>query len=209
MPQVRLPLRLRTLVHERGPDEVKPAVRCPQKGRTIDALRCTGCARMREIEWDLEHGGSIECQTDAEVSAASNGDRRADFAELAARRTLDEVMSPVTVCVAAGTSVKRVRALLLGRQLEAVPVVDAEMRLLGVVSRSELLTAPLDARVEEIVPSKIHALPERSPIAYAIALMAFERLVHVPVVTEDGELVGTWDAVSALRWTAERMGYVQ
>lgn len=209
-PTVRLPLRLRTLVHERGPDDVKPSVRCPRQGRSIDALRCTGCARMRAIEWDPDVGGTIDCQVEPEQSATStNGaDKKADLAEAAVRKTLEDVMSPVTVCVASTASVRKVRSLLLARDLQAVPVVDAALKLVGVVSRGDLLTASLEARVEQVTPAKIHALPEHAPIAYAIALMAFERIHEVPVVTEDGELVGMWDSTAALRWTAERMGYV-
>lgn len=207
---VRLPLRLRTLVHDRGPDDVRPSVRCPRQGRSIDALRCTGCARMRAIEWDPAVGGSIECQVEAgeRPPLPSAPDRKADLAELAVRKTLEEVMSHVTVCVASTASVRKVRALLLARDLDAVPVVDAQLKLVGVVSRGDLLTASLDARVEQVTPAKIHTLPEHAPIAYGIAMMAFERIRQIPVVTEDGELVGMWDATAALRWTAERMGYV-
>ncbi len=210
MPTVRLPLRLRTLVHERGPDEVKPAVRCPRQGRSIDALRCTGCARMRAIEWEPEVGGVIECQVepDQRPERAHPADRRADLAEIAVRTTLEEVMSPVTVCVDVSASVRKVRTLLLARDLRAVPVVDAQLKLVGVVSRGDLLTASLEARVEQVTPAKIHMLPEHAPVAYAIAMMAFEGIHEVPVVTDEGELVGMWDATAALRWTAERMGYV-
>lgn len=207
---VRLPLRLRTLVQERGPDDVRPSVRCPRQGRSIDALRCTGCARMRAIEWDPQVGGAIECQVEQEPAPSGAApDRRADFAEAAARKALHEVVSPVTVCVASTASVRKVRSLLLARDLRAVPVVDAELRVVGIVSRSDLLVAALDAPVEQVTPTKLHALPEHAPIAYAIALMAFENVHEVPVITDDGELVGMWDATSALRWTAERMGYVE
>jgi CBS domain-containing protein len=206
---VRLPLRLRTLVQDRGPDDVRPSVRCPRLGRSIDALGCTGCARMRGIEWDPAVGGTITCQVDASsVPASPPADRKADFAEAAARKELYDVASPVTVCVASTTPVRKVRALLLARELDAVPVVDQEMRVVGIVTRGDLLTAALDAPIELVTPPELHALPEHAPIGYAIALMAFEKVHHVPVITEEGELVGMWDATSALRWTAERMGYV-
>lgn len=208
---VRLPLRLRTLVHERGPDEVKPCVRCPRQDQSIDALQCTGCSRMRAIEWDPTTGGTITCLVDESRTPATlafEKDKKADFAEAAARKQLHEVASPVTVCVASTTPVPKVRALLLARGLDAVPVVDQEMRVVGVVTRSDLLTAAQSGPVERITPAALHALPEHAPIAYAIALMAFEKVNHVPVITDDGELVGMWDATSALRWTAERMGYV-
>lgn len=165
---------------------------------------------MRAIEWDPKTGGTIECQVEPEANGAATrpADKKADLAEAAVRKTLEEVMAPVTVCVASTATVRKVRSLLLARDLQSVPVVDAQLRLVGVVSRGDLLTASLEARVEQVTPAKIHTLPEHAPIAYAIAMMAFERIQAVPVVTEDGELVGMWDATDALRWTAERMGYV-
>jgi CBS domain-containing protein len=206
---VRLPLSLRTLVQERGPDDVRPAVRCPRQDASIDARQCTGCGRMKGIEWDPATGGTITCQVDEPATPSSAvPDKKADFAEAAARKKLHEVVSPITVCVASNASVRKVRALLLARELDAVAVVDQELRVVGIVTRGDLLTAALDGPVEAVTRAELHALPEHAPIAYAIALMAFEKVSHVPVITDDGELVGMWDATSALRWTAERMGYV-
>jgi CBS domain-containing protein len=164
---------------------------------------------MRAIEWDPAAGGSITCQIEPPPPPPSAIDeKKTDFAEAAARKQLHEVIAPVTVCVAASTPVKKVRALLLARDLDAVPVVDDDLRVLGVVTRADLLTAEQEAPIERVVPCETHVLQEHAPIAYAMALMAYEKVNHVPVITDDGELVGMWDATSALRWTAERMGYV-
>jgi CBS domain-containing protein len=164
---------------------------------------------MRAIEWDPTSGGTTTCQVDeSSVVSKPPPDERADFAEAAARKQLHEVVAPVTLCVASTVPVRKVRALLLAHALEAVPVVDQELRVVVVVTRGDLLTAAPEGPVEELTSAKLHALPEHSPISYAIALMAFEQVNHVPVINDDGELVGMWDATSALRWTAERMGYV-
>jgi hypothetical protein len=37
--------------------------------------------------------------------------------------------------------------------------------------------------------------------------MAEEDISELPVVTEDGQLVGMWHALDAVRWTAAQMGY--
>lgn len=205
---VRLPVRLRRLVQGSGPDDVSFSVRCPQQGRSIDALRCTACARLKEVEWDSANGGAITCEAATAVSSTAPPNEKADLAEAAARTQLHELVSPVTVCVASTTPVSKVRAVLLARELDAVPVVDPEMRVIGMVTRSDLLVGALDWPVEAITRAELHALPEHAPIAHAIALMAFEKVNHVPVITDDDELVGTVDATSALRWAAARMGYV-
>lgn len=206
---VRVPVRLRTVVHDEGADDVRPSVRCPRQERSIDALRCLGCTSMRTIEWDPKTGGSITCdhQTGEETGAAC-ADPRADLAERAARARVQDVMAPVITCVGPETSVRRVRSLLLARNLHAVPVVDHALALIGIVSRSDLVSLRLDHRVDAIMPSRIHALPEDAPLSYAIALMAFERIHEVPIVTEQGEVVGMITANDVLRWTAKQLGYV-
>lgn len=205
---LKLPLRLRNVATKDG-EVFAPSVHCPRRNESIDAVRCTGCARMSSIEWTPGEGGDIGCLLEpAEVPAPPRLDRRTDIAEAAARCQLHELVQPVTVCVRPDRPMKEVRELFILRNLRAVPVVDEELRLVGIVSRSDVMVAPPDALVSDAMPARTHALPEHAPVGFAIALMALEGVSEVPVVTEDGEIVGLFDAIAALRWTAERMGYV-
>lgn len=194
----RLPVRTLTVIQEHGPNEIRCLVRCPMQGRSVDAAGCTTCTRMHSVEWTQAQGGAVTCRLDAEPPAPV-AIVRMDFAEAAARKPLHEVVPRSTLCVAATTSAKKTRAVLLAHDLAAIPVVDEALRVVGVVTRNEIG----DARAQ------LEVLPENAPVAHAIALMAYREVHHVPIVTEDGELVGMWDATAALRWTAERMGYVQ
>jgi CBS-domain-containing membrane protein len=56
------------------------------------------------------------------------------------------------LCVASTVPVRKVRALLLAHALEAVPVVDQELRVVGVVTRGDLLTAAPKARSKSSRP---------------------------------------------------------
>lgn len=204
MPERAATLRLCNVV---GPDaeELKPYVRCPRRDETIDALTCTGCARMRSMEWEPRKGGVVICSVD---EPAATTDRRADLAEAAARVLLHEVVMPVTTCVTPDVSIQQLRRLMANEGLRSVPVVDLEGKLQGLVSRTDLTTAADFGLVENMMTSRVHALPEDAPVAYAIALMAFENVSEVPVVTADGTVAGMYHALDALRWVAGKMGYV-
>jgi Mg/Co/Ni transporter MgtE len=143
------------------------------------------------------------------AAGESRPDQQTDFAEAAARCQLHGLAEAVSVCAKPHTLLSEARALFAVHGLRALPVVDEELRLVGIVSRSELVhVLPASTRVSEVMRARVHALPEQAPIGYAIALMALEGISEVPVVTEEGELVGVLHALDALRWTAERLGYV-
>lgn len=202
-PALTLLLRPRNLISKRR--QAAPLVRCPRQGKSVDVQECTRCAWMRKVEWNSEKGGEIVCA--AAAGAAMSVDRRADFAETAARRALHEVVPPTTVCIAPDTTLADVRRAFVEHGLRALPVVDDELRLLGIVSLEDVVAASEAALARDVMPSSIHALPENAPVGHAIALMAFENVNHVAVVTDEGEIVGLLNATDALRWTAEQMGY--
>jgi CBS domain-containing protein len=62
-------------------------------------------------------------------------------------------MSSPAVTVTAGTTVDKARALLLARGIGRLPVVDREGRLVGIVSRRDLLISgpPADRRIRQAV----------------------------------------------------------
>lgn len=198
-------IRLRHVVEPDGTTRIEPLAHCPKRGKSIDARQCVGCARLRAMQWDPQTGGEIVCSSPG--MPARPTPRTADLQEAAARTTLEDVTPLVTTCVAQDSSTESVRALFVEKGLRCAPVVDAEVRLVGIISRSDL-TGSCDGLVRERTRGYVHALPEHAPLSYAIALMAFERINEVPVVTDEGDVVGVWTSSDALRWIAEKMGYV-
>jgi CBS domain-containing protein len=67
--------------------------------------------------------------------------------------TARDVMSSPAVTVAAGSTVDEARALLVERGIGRLPVVDRDGRLVGIVSRRDLLagTMPRDRRIRRAV----------------------------------------------------------
>jgi CBS domain-containing protein len=114
-------------------------------------------------------------------------------------RTRDIMTSPA-VTVTPGTSLKDVAALLVERQINAVPVVDAGGRLCGIVSEADLLALeaatpggagarggraapPHTAR--EVMSQSVYTLAPDTDGAAAARMMLRHRLKSVPVVEGD------------------------
>jgi CBS domain-containing membrane protein len=138
---------------------------------------------------------------------------RVDVAEAAVRVRLGDVVARDTTCVRSDLPVEAVTELLVAKGLHAVPVVDDLGQLIGIVSKTDVLrhTKPRSRRnrqVIDIMTCVVHGLPEDAPVAYAISLMAFERLHEVPVVDAKGHVIGLFTATEALAWVARALGYV-
>lgn len=64
------------------------------------------------------------------------------------------------------------------------------------------------ALVAEVMTPTVHTLSEDAPLAQAAALMAFEGVHRVPVVSRDGRVAGIVTTLDVLRWMAEQEGYL-
>jgi CBS domain-containing protein len=62
--------------------------------------------------------------------------------------------------------------------------------------------------VGEIMMPIAFTLPETAPIARAAALMAIEGVHRIPVVSDEGKVVGIVSALDVLRWVAREDGYL-
>jgi CBS-domain-containing membrane protein len=158
-----------------------------------------------------------------------------DMGEAAARVPLGEIVSRQVVCVRPETGIETLIRILMDDGLECLPVVDEGWKLVGVVSKSDVLRAhyadddreekPQRARdggdlagfheqkragetVGELMTPVVHTLPEDARLAHAMSLMAAEGINHVPVVTHDGAIIGVVSSLDCLGWVARQMGYV-
>jgi CBS domain-containing protein len=109
-------------------------------------------------------------------------------------RTCDVMSSPV-VSVPPDAPLKEVAATLVEHGINAVPVVGAGDRLLGIVSEADLLSietrtgrdpAPARARTAgEVMRESVYTLTGNTDAAAAARLMLRHRLKSVPVVAGD------------------------
>lgn len=132
-----------------------------------------------------------------------------------------DVMSRDVVCVSADVSIDTLEELMLDRDLSGVPVIDPERRLIGYVAMTDLVREHHDRGLDGELPAKrfawgYHAevaprvvaevmtpvayeLPESSSVVSAIELMTSRHLHRLPVVSDDGVLVGIITAGDILR----------
>jgi signal transduction histidine kinase/ActR/RegA family two-component response regulator len=134
--------------------------------------------------------------------------------------TLHDVMNREVISVCADVGIDTVEELLLACDLAGVPVVDPDRRLVGYVTMIDLvrerhdrgdIESPEDLRwgFHTVVPSRSVSelmipvpfeLQESCSVATAIELMTARHLHHVPVVSDDGILVGIFTTSDALRY---------
>lgn len=210
--RVVIAVRRCRVVDAEGAEMTERTAFCPRRARSQAFERCCGCVHMKriDVEDDGDHG-TVECDAlGPDVARA----KRPEGQENASTTRLAEVMGDDVSCVRADVSIERVIDLVTERNLRAVPVVDESRRLVGIVSKTDLLRwhrsgeGASDA-IASIMTPLVHGLPEDAPLAYAISLMAFEGLHEVPAVSADGRVVGMLTALDALRWTAKSLGYVE
>ncbi len=121
--------------------------------------------------------------------------------------TVGDVMTPQPQCVSANDTVAQARTIMVGIGERAIPVVDGERRLVGVVGLKDLtdvFARPRDAEnrrggaggakdpVRVLVGSIMHdpvAVPPNAPLPKALQLMADKRISTL-VVEDRGEPAG-------------------
>lgn len=132
-----------------------------------------------------------------------------------------DIMSAPVVTVRPETRVKDVAALLIEREIGAVPVVNDDEELVGIVSEADLvrLEEIPDPRMQitdvphfaagaprtaaEVMTAEVIALSERAGVAEVARVMVERAIKHVPIVT-NGRLVGIVARRDVLRVLARR-----
>jgi len=146
-----------------------------------------------------------------------------------AHLTVADVMTRQVVSVRPDTPVAGIVALLIDRALRSAPVVDAENRVIGIITDGDLLTRgatelPLALQRElslaeraatiETLAAHPHTaadlmtpdpvtLPETTPLAEAAAVMADRGLKRIPVVDAQQRLIGMVSRSDLLATVAE------
>jgi CBS domain-containing protein len=127
---------------------------------------------------------------------------------------VEQVMSTPVIAVAPGEKIKHVAGLLVDRGFSAVPVIDDDGDLVGIVSEADLLGAGSSRRaappvtVDEVMTRAVFALPAGAPVTRAAGLMLERKFRSLPV-TEGGEVVGMVSRRDLVRALANDDGDIQ
>jgi len=81
----------------------------------------------------------------------------------------------------------------LGEKIVYFYVVDADRRLAGVLPTRQLLTAPLDRRLSELMIRRVVALPDTATVLEACEAFVLHRFLALPVVDKLQKIVGVVD----------------
>jgi len=161
-----------------------------------------------------------------EVEVLTYGHR--ELRALHAAAPVRDVMSREVRSVAPDASVAQATEMLIGKAYRALPVVDAERRVVGILTDGDLL-ARLDLpdaslqralteaelnrelallrdsgqTVADLMVSPVITVTEDAPIADAVRVMTERGIKRLPVVDHKGQLVGMVSRVDVLRALAQ------
>jgi predicted transcriptional regulator len=125
--------------------------------------------------------------------------------------SVQEVMTPAVICVRPKMRAGDLRALLLERNIGGAPVVDEEGTAIGVVSMTDLVRDTVigvgEALVEDLMTELPIAVPQTTALARAIALMAYENVHRLLVLSPERRVVGILSAMDIMRFIARSEGY--
>jgi CBS domain-containing protein len=128
---------------------------------------------------------------------------------------ISEIMTKGALCVSIDLTAESVVKLFFDNAISGAPVIDERGHAIGVVSKTDLLRARdrwkkggQGPTVGEIMTPVAFTMKESAPISQAAALMAFEQIHRLPIVSESGEVIGIVSSIDVLRWIAETEGYL-
>ncbi len=150
------------------------------------------------------------------------------------RTPVASVMTREVACVEPELSLEALHLVLVDERISGVPVVDADGRLQGIVSQTDLVFAGYDraealdearrnerlygesaapsmdsetpTRVSEVMTRSPIAIRECASIAEASAVMSRAGIHRLPVVDGDQRVVGILSPLDVMRWLAEHAG---
>jgi CBS domain-containing protein len=173
---------------------------CPRRDGAISVEDCLECAEYQGRSFDCARGQSfVVChEANSEVPA------RAETDALVA-----DIMTSHVLCVTEDLSVEDLVAMFLDENMNGVPVVDAARHPIGMISKLDLLRERrAGTTVAQIMTPLAFFVTARTSISQAAALMAFEDVHQVPVVSDDEKVIGLLTSLDLLRWLARREGHV-
>ncbi|MGW7529320.1 CBS domain-containing protein [Streptomyces sp. NPDC054783] len=104
--------------------------------------------------------------------------------------TVGEVMTSEVVCASRQTPLDDVVGLLERHRIRALPVVDHDDKVVGVVSGADLTRGPVAATVAGLMATPAVTIHPEQRVSDAARLMERQGVDRLPVVDEEDRLIG-------------------
>ncbi len=229
MVQERLTVRLRRVVSGTGEENDTLSVFCPRLQHSVDLDACAACECCRTITMDpVEDDSFVVCNgASATMPATHHEDPSYPTPPIREVMTtavlcldphvtieaiisafLERGISGAPVVDGQGRALGVVSKTDLVRELEflrATPEQETPMAIRG--HRVDLgpgfhQVDPSPRTAADVMLPIAFTLPELAPVSMAAALMAYEGVHRIPVVADDGRVVGILSCLDVVRWLA-------
>ncbi len=204
-----------------GEEEVRWTVKCPDSHHVVDLETCEGCPHLEHIQRGAAGPERLRCRP--QVRPPAHPPSKAYdplLPPLLEHTRVDELMTQDVYCVDEGVSAEELAELFATREVSGVPVLDEDERLVGVVSRADLLRPSegeddtprlhperAGATASELMNASPVVVREGTTVPQAAAVMAAARVHRVLVVSAAGKVVGVLSAMDVVRWVARKACY--
>lgn len=235
----RRPVKFRRVTVDRLGDENAALAFCPRTQAVISVVGCRVCAEFSGLSLSPSDGEAfLRCTFgDGDGTAVQDGPAPASVLIDAGQTTLADIMTSPVRSVPADTDLETLAAMFLAERISALPVVDDAGRLVGIISKTDVMQRyyddaeagilsdvnamiegehggrPLRQGVEgvtakAVMTRAIFSVGASTAISRAAALMAYESVHHLLVVDEHGAALGIVSALDIVRWVARTDGYI-
>jgi len=179
-----------------APAEYRVFCRVQRRGVRVDS--CASCVHCDEIrDGDVP---SVECTSPVSITPATPIEERPD----GEGPEVGSVLEQGTVAVLESTTIARARAVMRAESRRALPIVDENHALVGLVHDTGFLGYHAASRGGPValVMSNALAIDERTPLRTALRMLAGNHLREATVISRDRVPLGVFRDVDGLRWLA-------
>lgn len=201
-----------------GEEAVRWTVRCPASQHMVDLKTCEDCPHLERVQEAATGPESLHCHPEVHPPPPPPGEAYEPLlTSLLEHTRVDELMTQDVYCVGEEMLAEELAELFATRKVSGVPVLDETERLVGVVSRSDLLRTSDEeedtprlhperagATASELMNASPVVVREGTTVPQAAAVMAAARVHRVLVVSAEGRVVGVLSAMDVVRWVARK-----
>lgn len=228
-----LRVHVRRTAEPGGVTSLTRSVYCPRQGARVSLDACSGCGNRFAVD-RRDRDVFLVCDV-PEHAEIPPGEVEPDPSKRSGDIVAD-LMTRDVVCVSPELSVRDLLQVFIERSISGVPVVQ-NGKPIGVVTKTDVVrvlyrqTEPRSveivgregetyavnaapsptleqARVDDVMTHLTLSLSDDTPLERAAAIMAYEGIHRIPVVSSSDEVVGLITSLDVLRWVARRAGYV-